>query len=166
MRRIRKVDSVDAFLFPPFAKLIFVVEQTKLLNDVVHNKVDIDSWLARKNLFVGFAQLTHLIDVEPLVWVQFKHAINDSSQFRRVLLSQRRNLAFCDSLEEIVKRKVFFVARSKWTAKHAEFVRDASERPDVTFPVVTFPLKNFRTHVKRCPDSRKGFECLRSQLTT
>lgn len=166
MRRISKVDSVNAFVLPAFAKLVFIVEQTQLLNDVVHNKVDIDSWFVCTDLLVGFTQLTYLIDVEPLVRIQFQHAINNSSQFYRVLLRKRWNLSLCDSLEQIVKRQVFFVAGSKGTAKHAQFVSDASERPDVTFPVVTLSLKHFRTHIKWCSHSRKGFEGLRSQLTT
>lgn len=74
LRRVRPVDSGNAFVLPAPAEGVLVVKQTQLLNDVVHDKVSVDNWLVGHVLFEGLAQLAYLVDVKPLVGVYFQHA--------------------------------------------------------------------------------------------
>jgi hypothetical protein len=103
VRLMGKVDARNALLFPPLAKGILIVQQTQLLNDVVHDQVDINGGLVPNARLVGLAQLAHHVDVESAVRVQLQHTLHYLSQLWCVLLGERRKLAFCDPLEEIVQ---------------------------------------------------------------
>jgi hypothetical protein len=58
--RMRKLDPTDLLVFPPSAKRKFVIQQTQLLNDVVHNQVNVYCRLRAHHLLVSFAQLGHV----------------------------------------------------------------------------------------------------------
>ena len=88
---------------PSLAKAHFVVKQTQFLNDVVHNEVYVDLWLISHAFFVGLAKLANLADVKPFIRVKLKHAHDDSSQLRRVLLTEWWILSFCNPLKEVIK---------------------------------------------------------------
>jgi hypothetical protein len=51
---------------------------------------------------VGLTQLTHLIDIESLVWVYFQHPHHQTTQFLAVPLRQRWKFSFRYSLEKLV----------------------------------------------------------------
>lgn len=75
-RRMREVDSAHPFMLPATAKLILVVQETQLLNNVVHDKVSVDLGLVSHVFFVCLTELTNLIDVKPLIRVYFQHPNN------------------------------------------------------------------------------------------
>lgn len=54
---------------PTFTERELVVEETELLNDVVHDEVDVDLRLVAYALSISRAQLAHLVDAEAFVWV-------------------------------------------------------------------------------------------------
>ena len=164
MWRVREVDPRDALVLPHSAKTGLIVEQTQLLYYVVHDQVDVDLRFVAHALLVRLAELADLTDVESLIWVQLEHAHYDSSQLGRVLLTQRRVLALCDPLEELVQRQVFFIILSERTAQLANLVGNAAQRPYIGLPVVAFTLKDFGTHVERRSYSRKCLESLTTQL--
>lgn len=69
-----QVDARDSFVLPTFAKGVFVVEQTKLFNDVVHYEVSVNLRFACYVFLIGFTQCVYLINVKPLVRVNFQHS--------------------------------------------------------------------------------------------
>ena len=73
-----KVYPRDSFVFPSLTKLVFVVEQRKLFDDVIHDQVNVDCWLFTNHLFVGFAKLAHMRYVESLVRIELKHSSHNS----------------------------------------------------------------------------------------
>ena len=79
LRSVGVVDTRYPFVLPPFAEGIFVVKQRQFLYDVVHNQKSVDLRLVCHVLFVGLAQLTHLIDVKTLVRVYFQHASHQTA---------------------------------------------------------------------------------------
>jgi len=69
MWRVRIIDARYAFVFPTLAERCLVVQEAELLDNIVHDQVDVDLRLVANALLVSFAQLTHLADVKPLVGV-------------------------------------------------------------------------------------------------
>ena len=53
--------------------------------------------------FIGLTKLADLADVNPFIRVKLKHAHDDTSQLRRVLLTEWWILSFRDALEEVIK---------------------------------------------------------------
>ena len=99
VRWMGEVDSRNALVLPYSAKTGLIVEQTQLLYYVIHDQVDVDLRFVAHALLVRLAELADLTDIESLIWVEFEHAHDDSTQLGRVLLAQRRVLALCDPLE-------------------------------------------------------------------
>jgi len=60
---------------------------TELLDDVVHDKIDVDLRFAAHALLVGFAKLTNLTDVKSLVGIQLEHSHDDAAELRRIFLA-------------------------------------------------------------------------------
>lgn len=114
-----EVDSRNAPVFVTLAKQVFVVEEGELLDDVVHDEVGIDGRLVAYDLLVSFAKLHNLLDVKALVRVQLEHAYNDPAEFRAVLFTQWRKLAFRDSLKQIIQRQILFVILAEGASEHA-----------------------------------------------
>ena len=85
--RVRKVDARNSFVLPALAKRGLVVQQTELLDDVVHDKIDVDLRFAAHALLVGFAKLTNLTDVKSLVGIQLEHSHDDAAELRRIFLA-------------------------------------------------------------------------------
>jgi len=163
---MRKVHPWYAFVLPAFAESIFIVKETKLLNDVVHYKVSINLRLVGHVLFVCFTQLANLVDIKPLVRVNFEHTYNQTSQFLTVFLGRRWKITFRYPLKQLVQIEVFFVRGSEWTSECTEFIRNAAHAPNIRLPVISFALEYLRTHIQWCSNSWKGFKSLRTQLTT
>ena len=134
-------------MLPPLTKGVLIVEQTELLNDVVHDQVDVDYRLTSNVLLVGIAQLAHHVNGEPLVGIELEHALDDASQLGRVLIVQRRELTLRNTLEEIIKRQVLLVVLAKGTSQHTELISYAPHAPHITLPVVSLALKYFWAHV-------------------
>ena len=80
--RVREIDAGNTLVLPDSAETGLVVEQAKLLDDIVHDQVDVDLRLVAHRLFVGFAQLAYLANVESLVRVELKHTHDDTAKFR------------------------------------------------------------------------------------
>ena len=88
---------------PSSTKAHFVVKQTQFLYDVVHDEVNVDLRLVSHAFFIGLTKLADLADVKPFIRVKLKHAHDDTSQFRRVLLTEWWILSFRDALEEVIE---------------------------------------------------------------
>ena len=146
---MRKVDPRDPLMPPNFAKASLVVEQAQLLNDVVHDQVDVDLGFVAHTLLVCFTQLADLTDIESLIRVQLEHAHHYTAQLRRILLTQRRVLPLGDPLEELVQRQVLFVILPEGASKLANLIRYAPQGPHIRLPVVAFALEDLRAHVER-----------------
>ena len=56
----RKVDARNLFVLPALAKRGLVVQQTETLDDVVHDKIDVDLRFSAHALLVGFAKYCKL----------------------------------------------------------------------------------------------------------
>ena len=65
-------------MLPTLAKLVLIVEEGKLLNYIVHYEVNVDRGFVTHHFLVGFAKLTHVRNIESLVWIQLKHPSYDS----------------------------------------------------------------------------------------
>ena len=160
--RMCKVNPRDPIVFPAFAERILVIQQRQLLNDVVHDQINVNGWLLAARLLISFAQLANHGDVEALIWIQLEHAHDYAAQLWRILFTQRRKFAFSDSLKQIVKTQILFVVLPERTTQHAKFVGNAPQTPHITLPVVSFALQHLRTHIERSSHARKGFKSLRT----
>ena len=132
---------------PNFAEAGLVIEQAQLLYYVVHDQVDVDLRFVSYALLVRRAELADLTDVESLIRVQLEHAHHDSTQLGRVLLAQRRVLALCDPLEELVQRQVLLIILSERTAQLTNLIGNTAKGPNIGLPIVAFALKNLGAHV-------------------
>jgi hypothetical protein len=99
---VGEIDSRNPSMLPTLAEGVLVVQQTKLFYYVIHYKVGIYQRFARHVFLVGLTQLTHLIDIESLVWVYFQHPHHQTTQFLAVPLRQRWKFSFRYSLEKLV----------------------------------------------------------------
>jgi len=74
------VDTRDALVLPHLAETHLIVQQTQLLDDIVHDQVDVYLRLISHTFLVCFTQLANLRDIESLIRVKFKHAHDYASQ--------------------------------------------------------------------------------------
>ena len=73
-------------MLPTFAELILIVEKGKLLNNVVHDEINVDRRLVTYHFLVGLTKLTYVRNIESLVWVKLKHPSYDSLQLWGILV--------------------------------------------------------------------------------
>lgn len=106
-------------MLPSFAKLVFIVKQAQLFNDVVHYEVGVNLRLIRHVFLVGVAQLADLVDVKTLVWVDFEHADYEAAQLLAVLLAQWREISLRYTLKQLVQIQILFVRRPERTSECA-----------------------------------------------
>lgn len=74
-----KINSAYSFMFPASAELVFIIEETKLFNYIIHDQVCVNLRFIGHMLLVCFTQLTDLIDVKSLIGVHFEHAHDQGS---------------------------------------------------------------------------------------
>mmetsp|Transcript_35597 Transcript_35597/g.54422 ORF Transcript_35597/g.54422 Transcript_35597/m.54422 type:complete len:261 (+) Transcript_35597:1538-2320(+) len=163
---VSEVHPRNAFVLPPLAELVFVVQQAELLYYIVHYQVSVDRWLVGQVLLVCFAQLAHLVDVESLVRVYFQHPHHQTPQLLAVPFRRRRKAALRYTLEELVEVQVLLVRRSERAPEGTQLVSDASHAPDIRFPIVALALENFGAHVEGCTHSRESLNGLGAELAT
>ena len=77
--RVCEVHPRYALVLPPLAEGIFIIKQRQFFNDIVHDQKSVDLRLVCHVLFVGLAELTHLVDVESLVGIYFEHASHQAT---------------------------------------------------------------------------------------
>ena len=106
-----------------------------------------------------------MIDIEALIWIEFKHCHDHLPQLSWVSFLNRWKLAFSNSLKQIIKGEVFFIVLTKWTSKHAYFISNTAHTPNITLPIITLSLKNFRAHIKWGSYSWKSFKSLWTKLS-
>lgn len=68
-------------------------------------------------LLESFAQRADLIDVETLIWVYFKHADEQTAQFRAIPFWRRWEFTPGDSLKQLVEIQILFVRGPKGTSE-------------------------------------------------
>lgn len=163
--RVRPVNAADALVPPALAEGVLVVEQTQLLDDVVHDQIGVHLRLVGHVLLVGLAEQAHLVDVEALVGVDLEHADDQTPELLAVLVRERRKLAFGNPLEQLVQVQVFFVRGPEGRPERAEFIGDAAHAPHVRLPVVAFALEHLGAHVERRSDSGESLEGLGAELS-
>lgn len=101
-RWMGEVDARNALMLPASAKRVLIIEQTQLLDNVIHDQVRIDLRFVRHVLFVSLTQLADLINIEAQFWINSKHAVDEASQFLAVSVGQLWNVALADSLEQLI----------------------------------------------------------------
>ena len=102
-RRVSEIHARNALVLPATAKCVLVIQQTQLLNDVVHYEVRVDLRLVRHMLLVGLTQLANLIYVEALIGIDLQHAVNQTAKFLAVSVCQQRYVTFTYTLEQLIK---------------------------------------------------------------
>lgn len=109
MRRMCKIDSGNALVFPAFAKLIFVIEQAQFFYNVIHYQICVNLGLVGHVLFVRFAELADLVNVEPLIWVHFEHSYHQTSQLLAVSFWRWWKTAFGYSLKQLIQIQILLI---------------------------------------------------------
>lgn len=160
MWRVREVDAGNAFVLPYLTETSLVVEEAQLLNDIIHDEIDVDLRFVANRLLVCFTQLADLTDIETLIGVELEHAHDNTAQLGRILLAQWRVLSLCNALEQIIQRKVFLLILAERTSQLAHLVSNAAERPYITLPVVSLALQYLGAHVEGRADARECFKRL------
>ena len=100
---MREVHARYALMLPPTAKCIFIIKQTELLDDIVHDEIRIDLWLVCHMLFIGLTQLADLIYIEALIRINLQHAMNQASQFLAISVCQQRYVTLTYTLEQLIE---------------------------------------------------------------